>query len=902
MKSRSYLHTFIWVFFFLVSCTSFPQKIANLVDLGDYRKARVLLEEEGAGENVREDVKPEALEARRVFTSKIEDIYVQEASKLASEGAIKSALAKLDEGLTISPWSEGLANKKKELSLRHDRVITMATKWRGITPSSKMPLSTARLLLSDLQQIAPDYMDSPPLVSLFDIAVSSVMGEWEKCIEEQDNPITINNSKQFWDDINKAGLDALNKDDCVSTMASFSSANVAQNKFTISDNRELLLRGTSCLCSTTLPGNASVFLRMQSVSQDWLKRWYREIFPEVVSRENPSFDTIEDCELILEKIPLSLSANLKCQVGLLHIHAANERAGTSVSAIISLLHAERAKQLCKDISLEQIKKLQKKAIASISMGERLGTPIAIDCDPSINPQLYDLVRTAFMVSIQNRTMSYFCWHFLPPGRAGIPNEIRIESLDFQIPSYDKLETVVSTYYSHNESVPNPQKAYLESMLNSAKVNLDIAKNNYNNAVTSHNYYPTQYSLMNVNNAYNNYVMKLNIYNDYVNQYNACPSTIERAVYMPYSFKEGTIYYGLEVHIQYNIEGQQGVATGKSMESCFVRFGTRYNDKNPSYRRDVDLNFSITLERTIDHLFNAVNMVCDQMKSTIANAVPLKYTTGFTDREINTAKWLLHPWGAEIDTGREIGVPEWILGSVSSLNLPEIDYKPPEVYVPKLRDQPKVPLDTTSAAKWYNGLIGEIIAERNEGNQTISTGAVVSPDGLILTCAHGLSGEDLKVKFNNGLLAGTYAAEVVFINEKLDVALIRAKDCKTKRWIEIRLDGNPKKGELIVAIGNPSLPDGSLNIEAISKGIVSNPESEFHGIPRMIADITVASGSSGGPLISLTDGKIIGVVIAVAGIELAKGPGQRSSSGAFCIAVASNRLKEWLGLRVSKNDK
>jgi len=291
-----------------------------------------------------------------------------------------------------------------------------------------------------------------------------------------------------------------------------------------------------------------------------------------------------------------------------------------------------------------------------------------------------------------------------------------------------------------------------------------------------------------------------------------------------------------------------------------------------------------------------------MKSTIANAVPLKYTTGFTDREINTAKWLLHPWGAEIDTGREIGVPEWILGSVSSLNLPEIDYKPPEVYVPKLRDQPKVPLDTTSAAKWYNGLIGEIIAERNEGNQTISTGAVVSPDGLILTCAHGLSGEDLKVKFNNGLLAGTYAAEVVFINEKLDVALIRAKDCKTKRWIEIRLDGNPKKGELIVAIGNPSLPDGSLNIEAISKGIVSNPESEFHGIPRMIADITVASGSSGGPLISLTDGKIIGVVIAVAGIELAKGPGQRSSSGAFCIAVASNRLKEWLGLRVSKNDK
>ena len=336
-----------------------------------------------------------------------------------------------------------------------------------------------------------------------------------------------------------------------------------------------------------------------------------------------------------------------------------------------------------------------------------------------------------------------------------------------------------------------------------------------------------------------------------------------------------------------------------MESDFVRLGTRYNDKNPSYRRDDNLNFSITLERTIDHLVNAVKMACTQMQSAMAEAVPLKYTSGFTDREINTAKWFLHPWGFDSETGRRSGVSEWAVASAPSVSLPEIDNKPSSVLLPALLDRPKVPLDAVTAAKWYDGLVGEILVERGRDGRAISTGAVISSDGLMLTCAHGLGGENLNVRFRRGAWAGTYPAEIVFVNESADVALIRVRGLKTKRWIEVRLEGSSDKGEEIVAIGNPSLPDGSVSIESISKGIVSNSESQFYGVPRLVADITVASGSSGGPLVSLIDGKIIGVVVAVAGAELASGPGQRSASGTVCLAAPSIRLKEWLGLNSSQ---
>ncbi len=884
----------------LACCASLHQQISHHLDNGEYWQARALLEKEGVGEYVRKGAKPEALEARKLFTYLVEDRYVREASQLASSGTVRSAIAKVDEGLAISPWSKRLAITKNDLTLRLDRVNSIVSKWKGIASAGEMQSADARALLFDLKQIAPDYADTPLLISLRDNATTSIVREWEKRITQQENPITLENSSLFWKDLETAGLNALKNDACVNTMVSLSSDKVSPEKFTIHHNRDVLFKGASCIAKTSLVGSGDPLLKMQFVSQVWVNRWYQRFIAGVANKENASFDTIDDYESLLKEIPSSMASELGHQIGFLHIRAADARSGAGTSAVLSLLHAERARQLYKERApIEEIKDLQKKAVASIITGERLGALISIDCDPSINPQLYDLVRTAFIMGIRSRTMSYFSWRFLPPGQSGASKEIFIEAIRVETPNYNELHTVISEYFAHTESVPNPRKAYLDAMLISARIDLDLAKSSYSSAVTSHNIYPTQYSLMNANTAYNNYVFKLNTYNNYVNPYNATPSTIERPVFMPYSFKEGTVNYGWEVRIHYNIEGQSGVATGKSIESDFVRIGTRYNDKNPSYRRDDDLTFPVTVERTIYHLVNAVKMACDQMKSAISEAVPLKYTSGFTDREVKTTKWFLHPWGSDIETGRRNSVPDWALLSASSVKLPEIDYKPTKIFLPVPWDRPKVPLDSTAAAKWYQGLVGEIFAERRGGEVAISTGAVISPDGLILTSAHGLEGQNLKIRFRSGVWAGSYVAGIVFVNEDADVAVIRAKGLKTKRWIEVRVDGSLLKGEEIIAVGNPLLSDGWRSTEALSLGIVSNSESDFYGVPRVVADITVASGSSGGPLISLTDGKIIGVVVAVADSGLARGPGQRSASGTFCLAAPSIRLKEWLGLETQR---
>jgi Trypsin-like peptidase domain len=131
-----------------------------------------------------------------------------------------------------------------------------------------------------------------------------------------------------------------------------------------------------------------------------------------------------------------------------------------------------------------------------------------------------------------------------------------------------------------------------------------------------------------------------------------------------------------------------------------------------------------------------------------------------------------------------------------------------------------------------------------------------------------------------------------MNEKADVALLRAKDLRSDVWANIRL-GAAKKGEAIVAIGHPSLPTGDVNTAAVTQGLVSNPEVRVAGRSTLVADVSIASGSSGCPLISLETGEVVAVVQAVCspGIK-----GEVASSGYTCLAGPAQRLMEWLGIR------
>jgi hypothetical protein len=470
--------------------------------------------------------------------------------------------------------------------------------------------------------------------------------------------------------------------------------------------------------------------------------------------------------------------------------------------------------------------------------------------------------------------------------------IKIRSAHLHIASLRDLPIRTSNYLSHYEDVPNPEKSRLKLLLNAAEFDVDMKLSSYNSAVSSYNIYPTKWSLQNVNFAYNNYSMAVNYYNSLVSIYNLTPSTISKPVYLPYFFREGKIKQGWSLKGTVITGPHSKEISAEAIDEDFVRFDTRYNDINPENRRDDKIDIDIGINRLIDQLIKISGEICDQI-GTVLFELPTTVTTSLSSEERITISWILHPFGSSNVAVAKAELPPWVYRIVGSIKLPEIDVKPPVIFLsPQTKTTFSLPAPPSLISKAYQSYVCEVISGVR-GAESKGSGALVSGDGLILTCAHVLQGSVFKVRFNEGPLRGIYDAEPVFVNETMDVALLRVNRLASRFWIPIRLDRETSKGEELVAIGNPVLPDGTPIKGAISNGIVSSPGTEYFGAPRLIADITVASGSSGGPLISSETGEIVGVVVAVvrAGID-EEGV---SSSGFFCIAAPSHLLGKWLGV-------
>ncbi|MEZ4814525.1 MAG: trypsin-like peptidase domain-containing protein [Bdellovibrionota bacterium] len=153
-------------------------------------------------------------------------------------------------------------------------------------------------------------------------------------------------------------------------------------------------------------------------------------------------------------------------------------------------------------------------------------------------------------------------------------------------------------------------------------------------------------------------------------------------------------------------------------------------------------------------------------------------------------------------------------------------------------------------------------------QSLGSGFVIHPDGLIVTNSHvvRMGGDKLadsvKVKFlgdsekNEGV-----DVEVVGVDPIVDTAILRLK-VKPKKPLAVIPFGDSDKlkvGEWVMAIGNPH----GLS-HTVTKGIVSALGRDI--LPEISADFiqtdaSINQGNSGGPLISMT-GEVIGVNTAI----------------------------------------
>src|ERR1700716_2141109 len=157
---------------------------------------------------------------------------------------------------------------------------------------------------------------------------------------------------------------------------------------------------------------------------------------------------------------------------------------------------------------------------------------------------------------------------------------------------------------------------------------------------------------------------------------------------------------------------------------------------------------------------------------------------------------------------------------------------------------------------------------------LGSGIVISPDGLVLTNSHVVgSSKQIRLRDIEGIVTD---ARVLGVDPDTDLALLRADGVRDLRYASLGNSKNLRRGQLVVAIGNP------LGFEStVTAGVVSALGRSIRSVNgRTIEDViqtdaALNPGNSGGPLVS-SSAEVIGINTAII-----------SGAQGICFAVASN---------------
>ncbi|HTG24767.1 MAG TPA: trypsin-like peptidase domain-containing protein, partial [Reyranella sp.] len=143
--------------------------------------------------------------------------------------------------------------------------------------------------------------------------------------------------------------------------------------------------------------------------------------------------------------------------------------------------------------------------------------------------------------------------------------------------------------------------------------------------------------------------------------------------------------------------------------------------------------------------------------------------------------------------------------------------------------------------------------------SLGSGVLVRPDGLIVTNAHVVKGADeIRVVLAD---RREFDAKVVTQDERYDLALVRIDGNGEKfPFLEMRDSDSIEVGDVVLAIGNPF----GLN-QTVTSGIISALARSAGGVNDssffIQTDAAINPGNSGGALVSL-DGRLIGINTAI----------------------------------------
>jgi len=137
--------------------------------------------------------------------------------------------------------------------------------------------------------------------------------------------------------------------------------------------------------------------------------------------------------------------------------------------------------------------------------------------------------------------------------------------------------------------------------------------------------------------------------------------------------------------------------------------------------------------------------------------------------------------------------------------------------------------------------------RGEGS-----GFIVSPDGMVLTNAHVVSGADeVIVKLID---RREFRAKVLGVDKQTDIAVLRI-DAKNLPTVKLGDPAQTRVGDWVLAIGSPFGFENSVTAGIVSAKSRALPDGTY--VPFIQTDAAVNPGNSGGPLFNLK-GEVIGI--------------------------------------------
>ena len=183
-------------------------------------------------------------------------------------------------------------------------------------------------------------------------------------------------------------------------------------------------------------------------------------------------------------------------------------------------------------------------------------------------------------------------------------------------------------------------------------------------------------------------------------------------------------------------------------------------------------------------------------------------------------------------------------------------------------------------------------------QSLGSGFIIDPSGLIVTNNHVIDGADeitVTLQDNTSL-----KATVIGRDERVDIAVLRVKPDKPLPALVFGDSDAARVGDWVLAIGNPFGLGGSVTagiVSARGRDIRQGPYDDF-----IQTDAAINKGNSGGPLFNM-DGQVIGINTAIyspSGGSIGIGfsiPANLAKNVVAQLRDFGHARRGWLGVRI-----